>query len=149
MKEKAKALIVAFDIKKFIKFGTIGVLNTLVDAAVFFVVYRLLCTWAGLDISAAGNPTWVTAAAQAVAFVTASLNSFLWNKRWTFEKKGKVTRQEAVRFLVTNVGYYLVSLLLIRGVANLFGVSDVVAKLPATLCMILYNYLMTKLWVFR
>ena len=65
MKEKAKALIVAFDIKKFIKFGTIGVLNTLVDAAVFFVVYRLLCTWAGLDISAAGNPTWVTAAAQA------------------------------------------------------------------------------------
>ena len=149
MREKLKALIVAFDIKKFIKFGTIGVLNTAVDAAVFFMAYRLICSGAGLDPRAMGNPAWVTAAAQAIAFVVASLNSFLWNKSWTFEKRGKITRREAVRFLVTNLGYYLVSLLLIRGMATLFGVPDTVAKLPATLCMIFYNYLMNKFWVFQ
>lgn len=149
MKEKIIHLIHVFDIKKFIKFGTIGVLNTLVDAAVFFVVYRLICTGAGLPSNSMSNPAWVTALAQAIAFVVASLNSFLWNKRWTFEKRGKVSRQEAVRFIVTNVGYYLVSLLLIRGLANLFAVPDTVAKLPATLCMIFYNYLMNKFWVFN
>lgn len=149
MKEKIKHLILVFDIRKFIKFGTIGVLNTLVDAAVFFVAYRLVCSGAGLAPNGISNPTWVTAVAQAIAFVTASLNSFVWNKRWTFEKRGKVSRQEAVRFLVTNIGYYLVSLFLIRGVATLFGVPDTVAKLPATLCMIFYNYLMNKFWVFR
>ena len=149
MREKLKNLIVVFDVRKFIKFGTIGVLNTLVDAAVFFVVYRILCTGAGLPPSGTDNPAWVTAVAQAVAFVTASLNSFLWNKRWTFEKRNKLTRREVVRAVVTNVGYYLVSLLLIRGVAALFQVPDTVAKLPATLCMIFYNYLMNKFWVFR
>ncbi len=149
MKEKIKHLIRAFDIRKFIKFGTIGVLNTLVDAAIFFVAYRLICTGAGLPTNGISNPAWVTAVAQAIAFVTAALNSFVWNKRWTFEKRGKVSRQEAVRFIVTNVGYYLVSLLLIRWVAALFSVPDTVAKIPATLCMIFYNYLMNKFWVFQ
>lgn len=149
MKKKLRYLIEVFDVRKFIKFGMIGVLNTLVDVAVFAVALRVLCAAAGYDSNAADLPLWLTAVAQAISFVTASLNSFLWNKRWTFEKKNRVTRQEAVRFIVTNVGYYLVSLFLIRSVASLFHVSDKIAKLPATCCMILYNYLMNKFWVFK
>lgn len=149
MKERIKRLIEAFDIKKFMKFGLIGVLNTVVDVVVFFLVFRLICAAAGYDPKATDLPFWMTAAAQAISFVAAALNSFLWNKSWTFEKKNKVTRREATRFLVTNVGYYVVSLLLIRAVAALFGVPDTVAKLPATCCMILYNYLMNKFWVFQ
>ncbi|HWS41640.1 MAG TPA: GtrA family protein [Pseudoflavonifractor sp.] len=149
MKETLKRVIKAFDIRKFIKFGMIGVLNTLVDVAVFAVALRALCAAAGYDSNASDLPLWLTAVAQAISFVTASLNSFLWNKRWTFEKKNRVTRQEAVRFIVTNLGYYLVSLFLIRAVATLFRVPDKIAKLPATFCMILYNYLMNKFWVFK
>lgn len=149
MKEKLKRLIEAFDIKKFIKFGLIGVLNTVVDMVVFYIAYRLLCSGAGLDANATGNPGWVTAVAQAISFVVAAIHSFIWNKLWTFEKRDRVTRREAVRYIVTNLGYYLLSLVLIRAVASLFHVSDPVAKIPATCCMILYNYLMNKFWVFQ
>ncbi len=149
MKEKIRHIIAVFDVRKFIKFGMIGVLNTLVDVAVFAVALRALCSAAGYDSNAADLPLWLTAVAQAISFVTASLNSFFWNKRWTFEKKNRVTRQETVRFIVTNVGYYLVSLFLIRAVATLFHVPDKIAKIPATFCMILYNYLMNKFWVFQ
>lgn len=148
MKEKIKHLIQVFEIKKFIKFGLVGVLNTLVDVLVFFIVSRLIRTAAGIAPEA-DAPFWVTAVAQAISFVSAALNSFIWNKSWTFQKKNRITRQEATRYLVTNVGYYLVSLLLIRGVAALFQVSDAVAKLPATCCMILYNYVLNKFWVFK
>ncbi len=149
MKEKIKHLIVVFDIRKFIKFGIIGVLNTLVDVGVFFVAYRLICAGAGFPPNGTDNPAWITAVTQAISFVTAALNSFVWNKLWTFQKKNRVTKQEATRYIVTNVGYYIVSLLLIRGVASLFHVPDTIAKLPATCCMILYNYLMNKFWVFQ
>ncbi|MCI9269312.1 MAG: hypothetical protein HFF40_10735, partial [Lawsonibacter sp.] len=40
MREKFVYLIQLFDLKKFIKFGLIGVLNTLVDFAVFYAMDR-------------------------------------------------------------------------------------------------------------
>ena len=40
MNEKLVHLIQVFDLKKFMKFGLIGVLNTLVDFAVFFCLDR-------------------------------------------------------------------------------------------------------------
>lgn len=149
MKEKIKHLIEVFDIKKFIKFGMIGVLNTLVDFIVYTIAYYLICKATGYVPNTVGNPFWITAVAQAIAFVTAALNSFVLNKIWTFEKKNKVTKQEATRAVVTNIGYYVVSLILIRGVAAIFHIPDTIAKLPATCCMILYNYLMNKFWVFK
>lgn len=149
MKEKLRRLMVAFDIRKFMKFGIIGVMNTVVDLVVFYLAYRLICMGAGLDSAAFDNPAWVTAVAQAISFVTAALNSFIWNKIWTFEKRNRVTKKEAGRYAVTNVGYYLISLGLIKLVATVFQVPDTIAKLPATCCMILYNYLMNKFWVFK
>ena len=40
MREKLVHLIQVFDLKKFMEFGLIGVLNTLVDFAVFYVMDR-------------------------------------------------------------------------------------------------------------
>ena len=109
MKEKLTRLIQIFDPKKFLKFGIIGVLNTLVDFVVFYVMDRwvigegptlvLLGTTvvAGLYIS------------NAIAYVVASIHSFVWNKFWTFQKRDKITRGEAVRYLVTSAGYLLIS----------------------------------------
>lgn len=149
MKEKIQSFLKVFDIKKFVKFGLIGVLNTLVDLLVFYVAYRLICSGAGLDPSAAANPAWITAVSQALSFVIANIHSFIWNKLWTFEKRNRVTRKEAVRYIVTSLGYYFISLGLIELVSRGFGIPATVAKVPATCCMILYNYLMNKFWVFK
>ena len=42
MKEKILHLIEVFDLKRFIKFGFIGVLNTLVDFVVFYLLNRFV-----------------------------------------------------------------------------------------------------------
>lgn len=149
MKNKLKRLLDAFDPRRFVKFGLIGVLNTLVDLIVFYFVYRLFCAGAGLDPDGLQNPSWVAAAAQAVSFVVAALNSFVWNKLWTFEKRGKPTGREIFRYLVTNLGYYLLSLGLIGLISRIFLLPATTAKLPATCIMLLYNYLMNKFWVFK
>lgn len=160
MKEKLIRLIRLFDPKKFLKFGVIGVLNTLVDFGVFYVMDRwvvgegptlvLLGTAvaAGLYIS------------NAIAYVVANIHSFIWNKFWTFQKRDRVTRGEAARYLATSAGYLLISSLSLavfsRALSAPFlagivpgDLVHVLAKLPTACVTIFYNYLMNKFWVFR
>ena len=149
MKEKILHLIEVFDLKRFIKFGFIGVLNTLVDFVVFYLLNRFVIkdgpTLVLLGATIVAGPY----ISNAISYVVANIHSFIWNKFWTFQKRNRVTKKEAGRYVVTSVGYYLLSLVLIRAVAAVFHVPDTIAKLPATCCMILYNYLMNKFWVFK
>ncbi len=160
MKKKLIRLIQVFDPKKFLKFGVIGVLNTLVDFGVFYVMDRwvigegptlvLLGTTvaAGLYIS------------NAIAYVTANIHSFIWNKFWTFQKRNRITRGEAARYLITSAGYLLISSLglavftRVLSAPFLTGIVpdrwvNVLAKLPTACVTIFYNYLMNKFWVFK
>ena len=66
---------------QFIKFGLVGVLNTLVD----FLVYQLL-VYLGLHY----------APAQCISYTCGLLNSYFFNSRWTFGKGKRYTKREFV-----------------------------------------------------
>lgn len=134
MKEKIIRLIELFDIRKFIKFGTIGVLNTLVDIVAYYIINKLL-----------GVGPYVS---QVCSFLIAALNSFLFNKYWTFEKRNPVTKKEAVRYLITNAGYLTCSLVIMRVLIGGLGLDPFLAKFPTAVLMVFFNYLMAKFWVF-
>src|SRR5487761_584377 len=55
---------------QFVKFGIVGVSNTLI----FFLVYTLLLKVFGV---------WYVAAS-GIGFAVGAINGFLWNRRWTF-----------------------------------------------------------------
>src|SRR5271167_3801876 len=57
---------------QFVKFGIVGVSNTLIT----FAVYTLLLKGFGV---------WYLAAS-AIGFVVGAVNGFLWNRRWTFRE---------------------------------------------------------------
>lgn len=160
MKEKLTRLIELFDLKKFVKFGLIGVLNTLVDFGVFYVMDRWVIregpTLALLGMTVAAGPYL----SNAVAYVVANVHSFVWNKLWTFEKRDRVTKGEALRYLATSAGYVLIStaslavcirILSLPLLAPLVprGWTNLLAKLPTACVTIFYNYLMNKFWVFK
>ena len=160
MREKIVHLIQVFDLKKFIKFGLIGVLNTLVDFAVFYVMDRWIIregpTLALLGAAVAAGPY----ISNAIAYVVANVHSFVWNKLWTFEKRGRATREEAARYLATSVGYVLISTVSLAVCIRILslpvlaalappGWTNLLAKLPTACVTIFYNYLMNKFWVFR
>ena len=160
MREKIIRLIRLFDLKKFVKFGLIGVLNTLVDFAVFYVMDRWVIregpTLALLGMTLVAGPY----ISNAIAYVVANVHSFVWNKLWTFEKRDRVTKGEALRYLATSVGYVLISsvslgicirILSLPVIAPLVpeGWTNLLAKLPTACVTIFYNYLMNKFWVFK
>lgn len=160
MREKIVRLVAVFDPKKFVKFGLIGVLNTLVDFAVFYVMDRWVVregpTLVLLGAAVAAGPY----ISNAVAYVVANIHSFVWNKLWTFEKRDRVTKREALRYLATSAGYLLISsvslavcirILSLPALAPLVpeGWTNLLAKLPTACVTIFYNYLMNKFWVFK
>ena len=160
MKEKLIRLIRLFDLKRFIKFGLIGVLNTLVDFLVFYVMDRWVVREGPTVVLLGAAVVTGPYISNAIAYVVANIHSFVWNKLWTFEKKGRVTKGEAGRYLATSAGYLLISsaslavcirILSLPVLAALVpaGYTNLLAKLPTACVTIFYNYLMNKFWVFR
>lgn len=140
------------NIWQFLKFAVVGVLNTVVD----FLVFQLLNLTIG----------WIYVA-QVIGYSAGVLNSYFWNSRWTFRKEHKRSAREAASFLVVNLVSLGVSLGVLWACKNLLGITDAwvagwvpawlggfvkgdtVAKLIATPCAIVVNFIGNKLFVFR
>jgi len=78
---------------QFIKFLVVGLLNTGVD----FGILNLLMFLTGIS-SGLGYSVF-----KAISFICAVINSYVWNKRWTFQKGGKLERKEFSKFLIISL----------------------------------------------
>ncbi|MEO3943909.1 GtrA family protein [Gorillibacterium sp. CAU 1737] len=134
-----------------LKFGLVGVGNTMVDFAVYTILYYV------------GVPYRV---AQCFSYAAGTLNSYILNKKWTFAAKKpaasadstadaprtdthKANAAEALRFLVVNLFTLGLSILLLGLLKEQLGLHAIVAKLLVTLVTTLVNFVGSKLWVFR
>ena len=137
---------------QFLKFAVVGVLNTLVDFAVFQALNLLL--------------GWVYAA-QVAGFTCGVINSYLWNSNWTFREQRTRSFREIALFIVVNLASLGVSLGVIWLCRDVFGITnewvaswmpaalngfikgDTVDKLIATFFAIVVNYVGNRLFVFN
>lgn len=120
-------------IKEFVKFALVGVLNTGVDVAIFFILTHF-------DVP---YPL-----AQIISYTCGAANSYLLNKLWTFRACG-LSYAEMVRFTVVNLASLAISLLCLHLFHDIMGLSLAAAKGGATVCALGANFLGNKLWVFR
>ncbi|PIP22568.1 MAG: hypothetical protein COZ91_00140 [Candidatus Nealsonbacteria bacterium CG_4_8_14_3_um_filter_39_7] len=131
---------------QFAKFVEIGVLNTLIDFGVLNLLVQITGITGGWDI----------APLNAISFSCAVINSYFWNKIWTFETKegsGKVFLQ----FLaVSIVGTIINTGIIVAGTglfAPLFGLSSGLwmnmVKLAATMISMIWNFIGYKYIVFK
>lgn len=126
------------------RFALVGVTNFFVSLAVFYVCYRLLLRWGAPSAAEGGG---AAAIANVVAYLAGMVNSFVWNRSWTFRARGKVVPQ-AVRFVVLN----LVSLVLGTVAMHVFvdqrGFPELAVFMPLAVVITLLNYYGSKLWAF-
>ncbi len=118
-----------------LRFGLVGVLNTLVD----FGAYQLL-VWLGLHY----------VLAQCLSYSCGLLNSYFFNSRWTFRQEKKYTQKEFLRFLLVNLCALVLSILLLRLCYEVLGIeSNLIAKGIVTVLVMLVNFIANKLFVFK
>ncbi|HEQ72155.1 MAG TPA: GtrA family protein [Spirochaetia bacterium] len=118
----------------FIKFSLVGVLNTAID----FLLFTLL-DYLGV----------FALIAHTCSYTAGLINSYFWNKFWTFRQPRRYSVEEAVRFILVN----LVALGIAGGIIlvciQVFAFSDVIAKAISIPFSFAINFVGSKYLVFR
>lgn len=133
-----------------LKYGAIGVMNTLITLVVFY----LLNTKAGVPYGISN----------VVGYILGVVNSFLWNRNWVFKTKNNMKREAllfGVGFLLCMMLQGIVSWVLLEGMGWKNLPDDIIPFLPMknagqnivmVIAMVAYtlaNYLYNRLVTFR
>lgn len=140
----AKTIKIIYQI---VRFAEVGVLNTFIDFGILNLLIWLTGITGGLAI----------APLNAISFLVACTNSYFWNKFWTFEKEGTVTRKEFTQFLViSGIGIGINTGIVVAGtslISPLLGFSSGawanLIKVLATAVSMIWNFLGYKFIVFK
>lgn len=131
--------------KQILKFGIIGLVNTLID----FGLFNLLVTLTGI------HNGWQVGLLNVIAVITAMTNSFLLNRQWTFYDRDRNTGHSLLRFAVVSSIGILINSLVVAGVALFASSLPVsiyiilnVGKIIGALFSSTWNFIAYRNWVF-
>lgn len=124
-------------LRQAVKFGLVGVLNTLVDLG----VYALLVHLTGLLAD-------YHTLAKAISYAAGILNSYLWNRRWTFRSQASPSRTLLPFFAVNGLALAVNTGLMSLSFERL-GLPEIVSIGIATLSTMAFNFLVSKFIIFR
>lgn len=116
------------------KFAVVGVANTLIDYGVFALLAQLLSVNVYL--------------AQVISYSCGILNSYIFNRSWTFQSQSKFFSPALVRFLVLNLSMLALSTGLLAMFLQ-FGLTKLVAKACTVVVTMAIGFVVNRLWVFR
>lgn len=117
---------------RFIRFCTVGGINTGIDIAVFSALFYLL-----------GQPLLL---ANSLGFAAAVVNSYLLNKIWTFEDSAAHSPRRMAVFGLIALGGLGISNLVVYLLAGFIPV--LLAKLAAIAAVLVWNFCLTRKFVF-
>jgi putative flippase GtrA len=119
---------------QFVKFGLVGVSNTLITLLVYTLLWNLLGVW--------------YVAASAIGFAVGAVNGFLWNRAWTF--KGHVgDALTPVRWFVVQGCGLLVNSALIYLFVDGAGVDKLAAQAVTIVIVTVLTFIANRSWTFR
>lgn len=134
---KLKTILIKEKHLEVFKFAAVGILNTLVDVSVsfvlsgFFGIYYAICQVAG--------------------YSAGTLNSFFLNKFFTFKSRGigQNPFQQLSRFIVINLISLGTTLLALKLLIDVLFINFYISKAIVTFLSLAINFAGSKFWVFK
>ena len=123
---------------QFVKFGIVGISNTLVSLA----CYYLIC-YINPDLYLLGS---------IIGTIVSIANAFFWNDRFVFSGNDKSLKRKLYRLLKTYISYggtSLLSIVLLWIEVDKFSLSKEIAPIVNLIITIPLNFVINKLWTFR
>ena len=129
------------------RFLLVGGLNTFIDLGIL----NLLIFTGGTAVG-----IWFSVF-KGIAFIVAVLNSYIWNKHWTFDTKTQAQGKEFIQFLLVSIVGFIINVSIASFLVNVLGAPDTisenmwanVAAVTATFTGMLWNFMGYKLIVFK
>lgn len=119
---------------QFVKFGLVGVSNTLITAG---VIALLLEAFLLSDLQA-----------NLVGYAAGLVNSFVWNRRWTFRSKSKI-KDTVLKFMLIFVVSYVVQWGVVSLLLRISNVEPYVCHLLGMVVYTVFNFLLNKFYTFK
>jgi putative flippase GtrA len=119
---------------QFLKFGIVGISNTLLTAVTIWLLLRVLHSSNYL--------------ANIIGYVVGLVNSFIWNRRWTFENHAQIGAT-IFKFIVTFAVSYLLQLGFLWLLLHQTGIDDYFCQLLSIVVYTVVNFFMNKYYTFK
>lgn len=120
---------------QFIKFGLVGVSNTLIGYGIYYIVIFI-----NKDLYLIGN---------LLGFIVGTLNSFYWNSKYVFPKYGAAKGKILIKTFIC----YGITLLLSTGIlyllVDIWSISAFVAPIINLCVTVPLNFLLNKFWAYK
>ena len=119
------------------RFSIVGILNTLID----FVTFTIINSCFGINYTTS----------QISGYSVGVVNSFIFNKNWTFEDKdaNKKIVHEFFKFIIINLISLIITIIFMRILIKRFNLNVYIAKIIVTFAAQITNFVGYKLWVFK
>jgi len=161
--------VIAFRIGKKIKviwqlakFIVIGVLNTVVDLG--FMSFLTFLVKNSFNIGSQ-DTFWAIGATtitfysiyKGASFIVANVNSYFWNKYWTFQGNNKKTSSEILQFFVVSIFGFIINIItasyVFGSIQPIGGLNPdqwgLIGAAIGSIAGLLWNFVGYKLWVFK
>jgi putative flippase GtrA len=119
-----------------LKFLSVGVLNTLLDAGLYLVLTR----WLGFGA--------FKTLAKGISYGAGILNSFYWNKSWTFKSDAGMVAA-FVPFVLSNLAALAINAGVMHLCLNVFTLHEGFSLALATGSTFVWNFTISKFFIFK
>ena len=122
-------------VRQFVKFGVVGVTSTVIDWVIYLALTRVFGTFYLI--------------AKVISFLVSVINSYVWNRRWTFRSTEPKKLHQFSKFLVVAaIGLGLNTLIMYIVVSKLL-LHDIIGLVLATGIVMIWNFLANKFYTFK
>lgn len=135
-------------VSQIIKFFLVGVLNTLIDFGALNLLMWITAIFSG----------WIYSLFVALSFSLSMVNSYFWNKYWTFEKKETKpgVKEFSQFYIIAGIGFLLhisIASFIVNIIGPQFGLTEIIwaniGKGIAVILVCTWNFLGYKFIVFK
>lgn len=120
--------------KQFIKFCTVGLINTLIDIVAYYIFTRVFGIFYLI--------------ANILAFLASSTNSYFLNRFFTFQSNHHSKKIEYTKFMSVLVSGLILAEIILFTAVNIFHFNDLIGKGIAIAIVLFWNFFGSKILVF-
>lgn len=124
----------AATVKQFLKFGFVGIINTVIAWVVYYV-----CIGNGMNMYLANTLGWGLGV----------INAYIWNVLWVFKGNREGFKKTVPKFIGTYFLTYLLTQLLTFLFVQLAGMSPYLVPVVCVPITTFINFFLSKFWTFK
>lgn len=121
-------------VKQFIKFGIVGLSNTFISLAIYYVLIYL-------------NINYILA--NTIGFIISVLNSYYWNNKFVFKKSQSGNLKPLLKTFMSYGATFILSTILLFIMVDYLNISKLIAPILNLVITIPLNFLLNRFWAFK